>query len=139
MSFLVKKIDKKSEDWKILSVVNGAGDLVENVSVNRINKKGENFPGFDEIREGEKVDGNLWESPANKLYLFAPKGSKASLASQNSSQSDQFSVSNAEIKNLLTLKVIPMLEAIYKQNPPLKREPAYDVAAADQMSEDLPF
>lgn len=139
MAFLVNKIEKKNNDWYVLSVVNGAGDLVENISVNRTNKKGENFPGFDEIREGEKVEGTLWESPANKLYLFAPKGSKASPASQNSPQNDQFSVSNAEIKNLLTLKVIPMLEAIYKQNPPIKREPAYDIAAADQMAQDLPF
>lgn len=45
----------------------------------------------------------------------------------------------AEIKNILVLKVIPLLEAIYKQNPPIKKESRYDVAAADEMVENQPW
>ena len=37
-------------------------------------KKGDIFPGFDDIAEGDKVDGRLWESDSGKQYLFAPKG-----------------------------------------------------------------
>lgn len=45
----------------------------------------------------------------------------------------------AEIKNILMLKVIPLLEAIYKQNPPIQKETKYDVEKADDISDSVPF
>lgn len=67
-------LQKKSADWLVVSIINAEGDRIDNVSVNRISKKGDLFPGFDEIAEGQKVAGRLWESDSNKMYLFAPKG-----------------------------------------------------------------
>lgn len=45
----------------------------------------------------------------------------------------------AELKNMLTFKIIPLLEAIYKQNPPIQKETKYDVEKADDISDSVPF
>ncbi len=74
MAFGIIKVENKGADWKVVSLINAAGDLIENVSVNRISKKGDIFPGFDDIKEKTKIEGRLWESDSGKQYLFAPKG-----------------------------------------------------------------
>lgn len=74
MSFALRKIEKKSTDWYVVELVNSAGDLIENVSINRISKKGDVFPNFDNLKQDTKIDGRLWESDSGKQYLFAPKG-----------------------------------------------------------------
>lgn len=65
--------ENKSVDWKVCTVVNESGATIENVSANRKNKKGEIFPNFDGITPGAEVEGELWQSSADKWYLFAPK------------------------------------------------------------------
>lgn len=65
--------ENKSSNWKVCTVMNESGATIENVSVNRKNKKGETFPNFDDIAPGREVEGDLWQSPAGKWYLFAPK------------------------------------------------------------------
>jgi hypothetical protein len=73
--FTISFTDNKSADWKILTleVLEGDGSVMyQDVSVNRVNKKGETFPNFDNLKVGERVKGNLWTSPQGKHYLFAP-------------------------------------------------------------------
>lgn len=70
--FKVNAVENKSNDWKIISITSEQGVVLTGVSVNRVNKKNETFPAFDQIVEGKEVDGNLWTSGAGKNYLFAP-------------------------------------------------------------------
>lgn len=72
--FKIFKIEKKNPEWSVVSLVDAAGDAHENVSVNKISKKGDIFPNFDTLEVGSKVEGRIWESDAKKKYLFAPKG-----------------------------------------------------------------
>jgi len=77
--YTISFTDNKSPDWKILTleIVEGDGSVMyEDVSVNRVNKKGETFPNFDNLKVGERVKGNLWVSSAGKRYLFAPDTNK---------------------------------------------------------------
>lgn len=70
------KIDwlvKKDDNWIIATLIKEDGTKINDVSINRANKKGEVFPNFDEIRPGNSIDGTLWQSPSGKWYLFAPK------------------------------------------------------------------
>ncbi len=73
MKYNVEFIEQKSPDWKIVQLRDGAGTLTDNVSVNRVNKKGETFPNFDGITLEADVEGELWTSTTGKHYLFAPK------------------------------------------------------------------
>lgn len=66
-------IEIKSPDWKIISITDENGKKTADVSVNRVNKKGETFPNFDGITLSADVEGELWQSPTGKWYLFAPK------------------------------------------------------------------
>ena len=73
--YTISFTDNKSPDWKILTleIVEGDGSVMfQDVSVNRVNKKGETFPNFDGLIVGSRVKGNLWTSPQGKHYLFAP-------------------------------------------------------------------
>lgn len=87
--FALKKIEKKNADWYVVSLVNSAGDLIENVSINRISKKGDVFPNFDDIKQDTKIDGRLWESDSGKQYLFAPKGGAKAPVKQATSTFDK--------------------------------------------------
>lgn len=113
MAHKVVKAESKTSDWKVITILNAAGELVEEISVNRTNKKGEVFPDFDEILAGSNIEGQLWQSPKGKLYLFAPKDSpkKQSIDSGPAASNG----ATAELKNILQLKIIPMLEAIHKE------------------------
>lgn len=112
MAHQIVKVESKNADWKVIQILNAAGELVENVSVNRTNKKGEVFPKFDEIAVGASVEGQLWQSPAGKIYLFAPKEQKKQVIDSGPAANNG---ATAEIKNILQLKIIPMLEAIHKE------------------------
>lgn len=72
--FKIFKIEKKNAEWVVVSLVDAAGDAHENVSVNKVSKKGDIFPNFDTLEVGSKVEGRIWESDSSKKYLFAPKG-----------------------------------------------------------------
>jgi hypothetical protein len=73
MLFDVEWVESKSADWKIVSVKDINGIAHTDVSVNRVNKSGEAFPGFEAIVVGAKFEADLWANPAGKKYLFAPK------------------------------------------------------------------
>lgn len=73
--FTIEWVENKSADWKIMTLKTPQGATTEGVSVNRVNKKGEVFPNFDNLTPGATVDGELWQSTAGKWYLFAPKPS----------------------------------------------------------------
>lgn len=73
MTLRIEWTENKSKDWKICTVTKPDGTTTENVSVNRMNKKGEVFPNFDGIAPGADIEGELWRSDAGKWYLFAPK------------------------------------------------------------------
>lgn len=72
--YQVDWVESKGPDWKVAKLVNLPGD----VSINRTNKKGEVFPGFDEIMPGKEIEGEFWNSPSGKGYLFPPKAPKSS-------------------------------------------------------------
>lgn len=72
-SYKVFKADVKGPDWKVVDLEVGENQFKHNVSVNRTNKQGQIFPNFDAIQAGSMVEGELWDSPAGKSYLFAPK------------------------------------------------------------------
>ena len=66
--------EKKSNDWIVASISKGESpDIIENVSINRTNQKGEVFPDFDKIMTGHTLQGTFWTSLKGKHYLFAPK------------------------------------------------------------------
>src|SRR3990167_10230528 len=65
-------LEVKSPEWKIATLSDDVAQYA-NTSINKVNKKGEVFPNFDEISNGGSVKGNLWQSPQGKYYLFAPK------------------------------------------------------------------
>lgn len=77
MKLHISKCEDKNADWKVVGVLTDANVAIEDVSVNRTNKKGEVFPGFDTIRAGAEVEGTLWQSSTGKYYLFAPDPAKA--------------------------------------------------------------
>ena len=80
MLYKVKWMEKKNNDWIVAQLVEGAsmGSPAEfkDVSINRVNKKGETFPNFDDIQSGRDVEGEIWTSDSGKNYLFAPKTRK---------------------------------------------------------------
>lgn len=75
-TFIVEWIEQKGPDWKVCNLKAQNGVTVADVSINRVNKKGETFPNFDAITLQATVEGNLWKSSTGKAYLFAPQVKK---------------------------------------------------------------
>ena len=73
-------VENKKDDWKVATlreVIEG-GATVEDVSINKLDKKGRSFPKFDDIGPGSMIAGNLWQNPNNQKYtLYAPDEPKA--------------------------------------------------------------
>jgi hypothetical protein len=69
--------ENKSNDWRICTIKEG-NQTITDVSVNRVNKKGETFPNFDGIIPGAEIECEIWKSPAGKTYMFAPRPQSAS-------------------------------------------------------------
>jgi len=76
MKVKIEWAESKNEGWKVCTV-NDNGQTITDVSVNRVNKKGETFPNFDDIKPGFEVECELWKSPAGKTYMFAPRPQSA--------------------------------------------------------------
>lgn len=74
--FKIIWLDVKSPDWKVATLEDEQTQYSE-VSINKVNKKGEVFPNFDAIQKGGTIRGNLWTSSGGKKYLFAPKPQKS--------------------------------------------------------------
>lgn len=75
MSYMVDWVESKKDDWKIATLreITEGGLSFEDVSINKTDQKGRQFPGFDGIMAGATVHGNLWRNPKNGKYtLFAP-------------------------------------------------------------------
>jgi hypothetical protein len=77
MKYQIDWSENKNNDWKIVSLKTDSGTVFTDVSVNRTNKKGEVFPGFDQVVVGASIEGEFWTSPTGKNYLFAPKPQQA--------------------------------------------------------------
>ncbi len=75
MKYTIQWVENKGVDWKLLTL-DLNGKALKDVSVNRLSKKGEVFPDFDNLQAGREVEGELWTSPSNKNYLFPPKEPK---------------------------------------------------------------
>lgn len=84
MKYLVDWVEAKGKDWKLATLLEGQTKL-EDVSINRTSKKGETFPGFDDIGPGTETEGELWTSASGKKYLFPPRAEKAGFAPRNGS------------------------------------------------------
>lgn len=69
-------LEKKNDDWLKAEVINEAGATIRDVSINRVGKKGEVFPDFDNLKAGHQINGILWQSPKGGWYLFPPKEKK---------------------------------------------------------------
>lgn len=93
MAYKIFKIDKKNPEWAVVSLVDASGDAHENVSVNKVSKKGDIFPNFDTLEVGSKVEGRIWESDAKKKYLFAPKGGAKAPVKETQSEEEEYPVS----------------------------------------------
>lgn len=74
MAFKIFKLERKNDNWVVASLVDATGEIQENVSINKVSKKGDVFPGFDELVKDQKIEGRLWKSDSDKVYLFALKG-----------------------------------------------------------------
>lgn len=74
--FLVTAVEKKTNDWWLLSLITPDSEEVHEVSINRKDRDGNAFPGFDDIKIQSSVAGTLWTSAKGKQYLFAPKKGK---------------------------------------------------------------
>lgn len=77
MRYKITSVQDKSKDWKVVGAIDVSGTEIAEASVNRTNKKGETFPNFDGIVVNAEIEADLWQSPAGKSYLFAPKEQKA--------------------------------------------------------------
>lgn len=73
MKLKLNWVENKSPDWKIVSVIAPDGFETKDVSVNKVSKKGEVFPNFDNLAAGQEVEAVMWKSPSNKWYLFPPQ------------------------------------------------------------------
>lgn len=75
MTYEVLWVESKNDGWRIASlkeIIEG-GKTFDDVSINKVDKKGREFPRFDEITPGSMVAGNMWQSPTNKKWtLYAP-------------------------------------------------------------------
>jgi hypothetical protein len=71
--FKVTACEDKNKDWKVISFENVDGDKWAKVSVNRIGKKGDAFPDFDNVKVGAEIRGVPWQSEKGNWYLFPPK------------------------------------------------------------------
>ena len=107
MAHKITAVADKTKDWKVVSILNAAGEIVENISVNRTNKKGEVFPNFDAITVGASVEGQLWQSSTGKIYLFAPKETKKQTLDSGPAANTP---ATAELKNILQLQLIPQID-----------------------------
>lgn len=65
--------ENKNADWKIVTAEGLDGTKVTDASINRVSKKGEVFPNFDEIKPGMEIEAEPWTAPSGKQYLFPPK------------------------------------------------------------------
>jgi len=66
-------LEKKANDWILANLLQEDGTEIKDVSINRTSKKGEVFPNFDGLAPSLDIEGELWQSPAGKNYLFPPK------------------------------------------------------------------
>lgn len=73
MKYKVIKAESKSPDWKVCTLERIDGTVVENVTINRNDKKGALFPNFDALLTGYEFEGNEWTSTQGRTYLFPPK------------------------------------------------------------------
>jgi len=73
MQFKIDWIETKKPDWKIATVTGIDGIQHSDCSINRTGKQGEVFPDFEALAPGHTIEADLWNSPAGKNYLFAPK------------------------------------------------------------------
>lgn len=108
--YLIYSIETKKEDWKVASIINSAGDKIDNVSINRVSRKGDIFPNFDTLAAKQKIDARLWENPDNgKMYLFAPKGGAKAPMKQTTDQSSMSNASNNEAEYPISVKLETLL------------------------------
>ncbi len=82
MTYTIDWMEVKKEGWIVATIreIVEQGVTYENVSINKIDKKGRAFPGFDQLMPGGQVHGNIWQSPTGKYTLFAPDEPKPSPA-----------------------------------------------------------
>lgn len=76
MKFKIDWLVKKTPEWTIATLIQEDGSKLNEVSINKVNKKGEVFPNFDNLMPGQEVEGEFWTSDKDKNYLFAPKVGK---------------------------------------------------------------
>ena len=74
--FKIDWLEVKSTEWTMVSLTDEAGKQLKDVSINKVSKKGEPFPNFDNLASGQEVEGELWSSPSGKHYLFPPRVAK---------------------------------------------------------------
>lgn len=84
MTYIVDWVESKKDDWKVCTLreITEGSLTIDDVSINKVDKKGIAFPNFDQIMPGAQVHGNLWRSPAGRYTLFAPDPKPAATAAR---------------------------------------------------------
>lgn len=77
VQYKITWIENKTPDWRVANVTDLAGVETKDVSVNRVNKKGEVFPNWEGVTLEATIEADLWVSTAGKAYLFAPRPQNA--------------------------------------------------------------
>lgn len=74
MQYKIDWLEVKSPEWKMISITNEAGISYTDVSLNKRDKKGTEFPNFDNLKAGDTIHGEYWEtSDKSKRYLYPPR------------------------------------------------------------------
>jgi len=73
MLYHLNKVEKKTDDWYVLSIKGLDDTQYEDVSVNKTDKAGSPQWDMSEFVEGKSINGNIWTSPKGKHFLFPIK------------------------------------------------------------------
>lgn len=73
MKYKIEWLENKDTDWKIIQLSDESGKTYKDVSINRKDKNGIEFPNFDTLRAEDMIEGDFWVSPKGRNYLFPPK------------------------------------------------------------------
>ena len=67
---IIKLEVKKQGEWCVATIEQDDKSVLADVSINKKSKKGDEFPNFDTLAEGQEIKGKLWQNDKGKWYLF---------------------------------------------------------------------
>lgn len=106
MTYTVEWAENKNDGWKVVSLkeIVDNGRTYEDVSINKVDKKGREFPNFAAIAPGAQVHGNMWQAPTGKYTLFAPDPKPAAAARPTTTGSGPRGMGAAQERKAVNIK-----------------------------------